>query len=137
MGEMSFNTPRSITRIQRMQVFMKDVPRTVQDIADHLHISRRWVNAYLAHLRTEKKVHIKKWAFIEGQKHELYQSWYVWGAGADAVKPPAMSSKEKTTKRRAKLKEDIEEYDRQLIKRRTKRIQPHRDPYISAFFGSE
>ncbi|NDI85103.1 hypothetical protein [Undibacterium crateris] len=135
MGAMKFNSPRAQLRIKRICAFMS-IPRTVQEVSEHICISRRWATGYISFLRANKQIHIISWSHI-GQKHDLYQPAFIVGSGADAAKPRAMTGAEKSRKYRNRLKQDADRFDAFNARRRAMRIKPRRDQMVSAFFGSQ
>ena len=96
MADMTFKKQASQTKIERILAMITDNPMSAHDLADALHLSKRWVTEYLYHLRDEDKAHIKDWPRKATQCEKLYpRPRWIAGPGIDAPRPAPITSKMK------------------------------------------
>lgn len=128
MAKMQFNTELSLRRLERIQEFLRGGVATVQEIADSIHMSKRWAYEYVNYLHGQRKIYISSYRrVIRTNKSGLWIPVYRWGEGKDAVRPAARTMAENSRKyrRNPERRDDILEQKRKS--RRLKSIVPIRD----------
>lgn len=128
MAELKFNTELSLRRIEQIQKFLRSVDATVQEIADNIHMTKRWTYEYVNHLHDNKKIHIASYRkTVRPNKSGSWIPVYCWGEAKDAKRPRAKTMAENSKKYRNNpdRREDLLEKNRR--KRRLKSIVPVRD----------
>lgn len=128
MGVMKFNTELSFRRIEQIQHLLRRNDCTVHEIADGVHMVKRWAVAYVTHLHKEKKIHISEWRRIARSNGSGYSiPVYCWGKAKDAKKPRPTTAAERSKKYRSTSDSYIEVRERECAKKRASRLVPVRD----------
>lgn len=123
---MTFTKPAALARIDRIQHLLRQQPSTVQEIADAVHISKRYASEYVEYLRAQGRIHVCEYRREQRAAYQVYKPLFAWGIGADAP-PPDRSDKVRQAEARAKMNLDPEAKDKSLALRRAKSIKPRRD----------
>lgn len=123
MDNLNFQSAASIQRIERIQQLLRQQAMTAQEIADAIHISRRYARDYIIYLQEIGSIHIAD--FRKGNlpgNCRQYMALYRWGMGADAVSPMAERKAEPDD-----VQDPEERRDRAVALKKAKAIQPFRD----------
>lgn len=126
--QMTFASAEAKAKLEKIRIAIADRPMTVIDIMNAINVSNTTASLYVRHLRAGGYVHIC--GYIAGCPPTAI---YKLGNCEDARKPTSMSVEERDRKYR---KVDVEDCIKAKAKSRAKRIKPHRDALVQAFFGS-
>ena len=127
MHKMTFTSEAALRRIDKIQQLLRGQDLSMAEIAAEIHLTLYWTRAYINHLHAAGLLHIAKYDLRKQKHYDRHIALYCWGEATDAIKPPAMNYLEKAHKRRAIIAADLELQDKELAKRRAKRIVPARD----------
>lgn len=135
--------PAALKKLARILEMLAAAPRTSNEIAAALPLSRRTCDAYLAHLRGEvpspfgpprRQVRIAEWRLLENGR---FAALYGIGAKRDKRRPAARTVTERRRDIRNRLRlNDPDELLRRRKTRQAGRRKPRRDPMIAALFGA-
>lgn len=126
LNGMKFTRRATLARIERIQQLLRQQPSTIQEIADAVHISKRYATEYVSYLREQGKLHICDYRREPRDCYQVYKPLLAWGPGADAPHPDR-SSRVRQAEHRAKIADDPVRKEIELAKRRAKAIKPHMD----------
>lgn len=128
MSEMKFNTDLSRRRIEQIQNLLRREDCSVQEIADGIFIAKRWAYSYVNHLHENKRIHIASYRkSVRPNKAWTFIPLYCWGEAKDAKRPAKMSQAEYKKRYRKNIETGDDIREREMMKKRAKRLVPVRD----------
>jgi hypothetical protein len=119
----------------RMTIIRKAVARkamTIAEIAEY-HLSYRQTRRYVSHLHHAGLLHIVDWP-LRGDARQTPTAAYRGGAGIDAMHKP-MTNAERQAAHIARVRADMDAYDRYRARDRARKSKPVVDPLLAALFG--
>ncbi len=126
MYQMTFTSTAALNRIERIQQLLRHEPSTIQEIADAVFISLRYATDYIRHLREHGQVYICEYRRDDCKVNRVFRPLYAWGTGTDAPSPDR-SSRARQAEYRARIRADPEKWQRELARRKARRLKPRRD----------
>jgi hypothetical protein len=126
MGTVTLTSPQAAMRLDRIREVLRSQQLTAAQLAAEIHISKRWVHPYIAHLHAAGEIHVCRWKVHSGGGD--LSAVFTGGPGRDAVRPPARDEATKAREYRARVNADPDRRDAYLAKKRAKAWQPKRDP---------
>lgn len=111
---------RTIRRIKSIEAAITGRALTVNEISAKIFAVPQSVGEYVRHLLDpdNQRIHIERWRRTPGHIVAAYR----WGAGKNAPKPSAKTDVEVTRDRMARMRKDIDAYDRYLAGERARYV---------------
>jgi hypothetical protein len=122
----TFATALGRIRIERILEALKIAPMTAVQLADDLHMGATTARTAIRHLMGEepRRIYVKDWPLVGAN----YTPLYALGDLPDAPRPTRMTRKAKHQLYMLRLRNDPDQRDRYLAKKRAHDMQPRRDP---------
>jgi len=124
---MTFTSTTASKRIEKIQQLLCEKGMTVSELRTEIHLTPRWVRAYLKYLQEKKQVYITAWRRTTEDKKDYPIPVYRWGSARNARKPAPKPSVLRQQILRKKLVADPASHASHLAMRRAKRLKPYRD----------
>ena len=124
---MTFTSEVAGIRIMKIQHLLRGQMMTVEELGGEIHITQRWMRAYVVHLHKKGQIHIAGWRKQNINRYTTYLQLYAWGSGDDVARPAGETKIERQRRVRAELVADELAHAASLAKRRAKRVKPARD----------
>lgn len=124
---MKFTAPSAKKKIDKILQALESSDHTAASLKDVIHISRRWANAYLKHMKETNLIHITRYVLeAEGERH-YPRPVYRTGEGRNVPRPKPKTNEEKSATRRKKRREDPDYYLHERAGNERRRFKPKPD----------
>ena len=127
MNQMKFTSEVAQIRIGKIQQLLRAQDMSIAELGAEIHLTLRWMRAYVGHLHSGGYVHISAWRRQVRNSYQCFTPLYCWGNATDAKRPQSMTQAERLRAKRAALAADAIEHAAALARRRLKNIKPKRD----------
>ena len=122
MAKSTLNSKLALKRIEKIQELLRKNELSANEIADGIFMCVRWARKYVSHSHKNKLIYISSYKRFMLNGKSSVRAMYSWGNKPDAVKPPALTDREKSQRTRDLIKDDVDRHERLLALRRNKRI---------------
>lgn len=134
----SFRTKHAQRRLAEIVAHLGNGAASARDMAAHFDTDVRTLAHYIAHLRTNKTIHISHW---EKNVNGPRTPWYALGDKEDAPLPHPVrtrSYEDRKAARAAMARKELDEEDRWVREKQRQlgQVQVRRDPFVAALFGA-
>jgi predicted ArsR family transcriptional regulator len=125
MADMSFTTAAAKTKLGKIRELLSERSMTAHDLAEAVPMSKRWVQAYLNHLKDDGRIYISTWTHEVSQcgrtyPRPVYRSVRV---PRDADKPEPMTNQQRQKRKHTKMMQDPVRYGQHISKERVRRAE--------------
>jgi len=123
MAEMSFTTAAAKAKLAKIRQLLRDQSMTAHELAEAVPISKRWVQAYINHLKEDDRVYISRWTKEVGQCERMYPrpAYRAVHVPNDAPKPAPLTRAQKQARKHEKMMSDPIKYGQHIAKERERR----------------
>lgn len=123
MSEMSFTTEAARIKLSRIRELLKANAMTAHELADAVPMSKRWVQAYLNHLKDDERIYIHSWAHDIEQCERSYPRpiYKAVVPRKDADKPEPLTKAQRQARKHSKMMADPIRYGQHIAKERVRR----------------
>ena len=123
MAEMSFTTAAAKAKLAKIRELLDGQSMTAHELAEAVPLSKRWVQAYLNHLKEDGRIYIPKWTKEVDQCKRMYPRPFYRAVRvpADAPKPAPITRAEKQARKHKKMMNDPIKYGQHISKERVRR----------------
>lgn len=123
MADMSFTTAAAKAKLAKIRELLSEQSMTAHELAEAVPMSKRWVQAYLNHLKDDGRVYIPKWTKEIEQCGRIYPRpfYRTVRVPPDAPKPEPMTAKERQARKHQKMMQDPVKYGQHIAKERKRR----------------
>lgn len=138
MTALNYDNTRVVRVVNRILKLAK-TPKTPDQIADEIIVTRGVAVKYLNQLCRSNQMHIHHWMLTDPTEENgrpVHLPYYISGPGVNAEKPK-LTNAERCQRHRDKMLNDDDTADKYRAKNRLRKIQPHADPLAlpADFFG--
>lgn len=123
MSDMSFTTEAARAKLWRIRELLKGKAMTAHELADAVPMSKRWVQAYLNHLKDDERVYIHGWTRDIDQCERSYPRpiYKAVVPKQDAPKPEPLTKAQRQARKHKKMMADPIKYGQHISKERVRR----------------
>jgi transcription initiation factor IIE alpha subunit len=125
MADMTFTTEAAKIKLAKIRELLRDQSMTAHELAEAVPMSKRWVQAYLNHLKDDGRIYIPKWTKEVDQCERMYPRPFYRAVRppADAPKPAPLTRAERQARKHKKMMDNPVKYGQHIAKERTRRAE--------------
>ena len=123
MADMTFTTAAAKAKLAKIRQLLSERGMTAHELAEAVPISKRWVQAYINHLKDDERVYISAWTREVDQCGRDYPRPVYRGVvpRKDAEKPAPMTKAQRQARKHKKMMADPIRYGQHIAKERAQR----------------
>ena len=123
MAVMSFTQEAAKIKLAKIRELLKERGMTAHELAEAVPISKRWVQAYLNHLKDDERIYIHDWTHEVEQCERMYPRpiYRAVKPRKDADKPAPLTKAQKQARKHQKMMNDTLRYSDHIAKERERR----------------
>jgi hypothetical protein len=123
MADMSFTTEAARIKLAKIRELLKERGMTAHELAEAVPISKRWVQAYLNHLKDDERIYIHDWTHDVEQCERMYPRpiYRAVRPRKDADKPAPLTKAQRQARKHQKMMGDTLSYARHIDTERKRR----------------
>jgi DNA-binding transcriptional regulator LsrR (DeoR family) len=123
MADMSFTTEAARAKLWRIRELLKAKAMTAHELAEAVPMSKRWVQAYLNHLKDDERIYIQSWTHDVEQCERMYPRpiYKAVVPRKDADKPAPLTKAQRQARKHQKMMADPIKYGQHIAKERVRR----------------
>lgn len=122
MAKSTLNSKLALKRIEKIQELLRKNELSANEIAGGIFMCTRWASQYVSYAHKNKLIYISSYKRFMLNGKSSVRAMYSCGNKPDVVKPPPLTDKEKSQRKRDLIKADVARHERLLALRRNKRI---------------
>ena len=126
--------PMTQRRIGMISAALAAKSMTVYELADAVFLCPAQVSRYCVHMRNIGLIHISAWPVRAAGNVSRIAS-YRNGARPDVPRGPKLTGAERQATRMARVRADMDAYDKHTARARARKVKARPDPLVAAFFG--
>lgn len=131
---MNIDNPLTSYRINQIFEALHGRALTVDEIAPIIGVCRTQASRYLAALHDAGAVYVAAWPTRQSGRATRIAA-YRLGKCKDAARPPKLSGQQRQAAFKARLRADVDLYERHKAVSRNRKRPVMRDPLVAAMFG--
>lgn len=123
MSDMSFTTEAARIKLAKIRELLREHGMTAAQLAEAVPMSKRWVQAYLNHLKDDERIYIHSWAHDIEQCERSYPRpiYRAVIPRKDAAKPAPLTKSQRQARKHQKMMADPIKYGQHIAKERERR----------------
>lgn len=125
MSDMSFTTPAALRKLAKIRELLSENGMTAHELAEAVPMTKRWVQAYINHLKDDGRVYISRWTRDVDQCNRMYPRpvYRAVKVPMDAEKPAPLTKAQRQARKHKKMMADPIKYGQHIASERVRRAK--------------